>query len=109
MGRIYFKLDARTRRLLEREAKRRYGRSKGFMVKTASEIFLWYIRRLEEQKREARRAERVKRNFEKQIASWRSEQSKAATMLENGITTIYTENVEDFEKIPGIKAVNPFD
>ncbi|MBI5225743.1 PIN domain-containing protein [Candidatus Micrarchaeota archaeon] len=33
----------------------------------------------------------------------------AATMFENGIDTIYTENVEDFGKIPGIKAVNPFD
>lgn len=32
----------------------------------------------------------------------------AATMLENGITTIYTENTKDFERIPGIKAVNPF-
>ncbi len=33
----------------------------------------------------------------------------AATMLENGIDTIYTENTQDFQKIPGIKAVNPFD
>ncbi len=32
----------------------------------------------------------------------------AATMMENGIDTIYTENTEDFQKIPGIKAVNPF-
>ena len=32
----------------------------------------------------------------------------AATMLENGINTIYTENTHDFEKIPGIKAENPF-
>ncbi len=30
-------------------------------------------------------------------------------MLENGIDTIYTENVKDFEKIPGIRAVNPFE
>jgi predicted nucleic acid-binding protein len=30
------------------------------------------------------------------------------TMLENGITTIYTENTKDFEKIPHIKAINPF-
>ncbi len=33
----------------------------------------------------------------------------AATMLENGINTIYTENTQDFQKIPGIKAVNPFE
>ncbi len=32
----------------------------------------------------------------------------AATMLENGITTIYTENAGDFTGIPGIRAVNPF-
>jgi predicted nucleic acid-binding protein len=32
----------------------------------------------------------------------------AQTMLENGITTIYTENTKDFSKIKGIKAVNPF-
>ncbi len=31
----------------------------------------------------------------------------AATMLENGVKTIYTENVSDFKKIPGIKALNP--
>ncbi len=29
------------------------------------------------------------------------------TMKENGIDTIYTENEEDFRKIPGIKVVNP--
>ncbi len=32
----------------------------------------------------------------------------AATMIENGVGTIYTENADDFQKIPGIKAVNPF-
>ncbi len=32
----------------------------------------------------------------------------AQTMLENGITKIYTENTKDFEKVKGIKAVNPF-
>ncbi len=32
----------------------------------------------------------------------------AATMLENKIFTIFTENVRDFSKIPGIKAINPF-
>lgn len=32
----------------------------------------------------------------------------AATMLENGITTVYTENTKGFERIEGIKAVNPF-
>ncbi len=32
----------------------------------------------------------------------------AATMMENGIRTIYTENESDFAKIPGIRAVNPF-
>ncbi len=31
----------------------------------------------------------------------------AATMLENGIDTIYTE-AEGFGKVPGIKSVNPF-
>lgn len=31
----------------------------------------------------------------------------AATALENLVTTIYTENVKDFEKIQGIKAINP--
>ena len=31
----------------------------------------------------------------------------AATMKENGITTIYTENEKDF-KIPWIKVINPF-
>lgn len=30
------------------------------------------------------------------------------TMLENGITKIYTENTKDFAKIKGIKTVNPF-
>lgn len=33
----------------------------------------------------------------------------AATMLENGVDTIYTENAEDFAKIPGIRAINPFE
>lgn len=32
----------------------------------------------------------------------------AATMLENDIATIYTENTKDFNNIPGIRAVNPF-
>lgn len=32
----------------------------------------------------------------------------AATMLENSISIIYTENVKDFSKIPGITAINPF-
>lgn len=32
----------------------------------------------------------------------------AETMLENGIDTIMTENVKDYRRIPGIKAVNPF-
>lgn len=31
----------------------------------------------------------------------------AATMLENNLSKIYTENTRDFRKIPGIKAVNP--
>ncbi|MBI4361462.1 hypothetical protein HY572_06875 [Candidatus Micrarchaeota archaeon] len=73
MPRVYLKLNSRTRRLLEKEAKRRYGRSKGFMVKTASEIMLWYIDYLEKEKREARRTERIKRNFEKQLALRSSE------------------------------------
>ncbi len=33
----------------------------------------------------------------------------AATMIENGIFHIYTENVKDFNKIPGIITVNPFE
>lgn len=32
----------------------------------------------------------------------------AATALEQGITTILTENVKDFRRIPGIIAINPF-
>ncbi len=31
----------------------------------------------------------------------------AATMLENGITTIYTENEKDFNRIKEIKVINP--
>jgi len=30
-----------------------------------------------------------------------------ATMMENGITCVYTENVKDFNKIPGLTVVNP--
>ncbi len=33
----------------------------------------------------------------------------AQTMLENGINVIYTENTKDFNKIPYIKAINPFE
>lgn len=32
----------------------------------------------------------------------------AQTMLDNNIHLIYTENTKDFNKIPGIKAINPF-
>jgi len=32
----------------------------------------------------------------------------AATMLENKIFNIYTENTKDFSNVPGIKAINPF-
>ncbi len=32
----------------------------------------------------------------------------AATMLENSVFEIITENTSDFEKVPGIKARNPF-
>ena len=32
----------------------------------------------------------------------------SATMLENSLSSLYTENTKDFEKIAGIKAVNPF-
>ncbi|MBI5620539.1 type II toxin-antitoxin system VapC family toxin [Candidatus Gottesmanbacteria bacterium] len=32
----------------------------------------------------------------------------AATMLDNGITNIFTANTQDFSTIPGIRAVNPF-
>ncbi len=32
----------------------------------------------------------------------------AATMLDNGVRSIYTENIDDFEAIDGIEAVNPF-
>ncbi len=31
----------------------------------------------------------------------------AATMIENNIFTIYTENEADFKKIPGLKVINP--
>ena len=31
----------------------------------------------------------------------------ASTAFRHGIFTIYTENVKDFEKIPGIKPINP--
>jgi len=31
----------------------------------------------------------------------------AATMLENNVFAIYTENEKDFKKIPGIKVINP--
>ncbi len=33
----------------------------------------------------------------------------AATMRENNVFSIYTENDNDFEKIPWIKIINPFD
>ena len=33
----------------------------------------------------------------------------AATMLENNVFTIYTENEKDFRQIPGINVINPFD
>jgi len=32
----------------------------------------------------------------------------AATMQENGISKILTENIKDFKKMPGIEAENPF-
>ncbi len=32
----------------------------------------------------------------------------AETMKENGLDTIYTENTKDFERMQGIKTVNPF-
>jgi len=32
----------------------------------------------------------------------------AATMLDNGVRSIYTENIDDFEAIDGIEAINPF-
>ncbi len=32
----------------------------------------------------------------------------AQTMLDNNIHLIYTENTKDFNKIPGIRAINPF-
>jgi predicted nucleic acid-binding protein len=32
----------------------------------------------------------------------------SATMLQYGITTIYTENIKDFKKIKEITAINPF-
>ena len=31
-----------------------------------------------------------------------------ATMLDNGVRRIYTENIDDFERIDGIEAINPF-
>ena len=32
----------------------------------------------------------------------------AATMLDNGVRRIYTENVKDFNGVSGIDAINPF-
>ncbi len=32
----------------------------------------------------------------------------ASIMRENAINSIYTENVDDFKKIPGLKIINPF-
>ena len=32
-----------------------------------------------------------------------------ATMLENDIYSIYTENIKDFKKVPGIQVINPFE
>ena len=32
----------------------------------------------------------------------------AATMQENGVDTIITENITDFSKIPWLKVINPF-
>jgi predicted nucleic acid-binding protein len=32
----------------------------------------------------------------------------AATMLDNGVHTIYTENVRDFKGLKGIEVINPF-
>jgi predicted nucleic acid-binding protein len=32
----------------------------------------------------------------------------AATMLDNGVRSIYTENIDDFEAIDGIEAINLF-
>ncbi|MDE1868959.1 MAG: PIN domain-containing protein [Candidatus Micrarchaeota archaeon] len=32
----------------------------------------------------------------------------AETMLENGLSSIVTENEEDFKKVPGISVINPF-
>ena len=32
----------------------------------------------------------------------------AATMLDNRVRSIYTENIDDFEAIDGIEAINPF-
>ena len=31
-----------------------------------------------------------------------------ATMLDNGVRRIYTENIDDFKEIAGIEAINPF-
>jgi len=32
----------------------------------------------------------------------------AATMFDNGVRTIYTENEGDFKGLPGIEVINPF-
>lgn len=32
----------------------------------------------------------------------------AASMLENGIKNIFTENEKDFKRVPGIRVINPF-
>jgi len=33
----------------------------------------------------------------------------AATMIENNVFTIFTENTKDFKKIKGITAINPLE
>lgn len=48
----------------------------------------------------------VELNIEHNVHFW--DTHIAAVMLQHGITKIYTENVKDFKKIPGIQAINPF-
>lgn len=39
--------------------------------------------------------------------TWFWDSMLAATMQRNGVNIIYTENVKDFSKFPGLKAINP--
>lgn len=50
--------------------------------------------------------EAMKINAETGVGYW--DALIAATMIENGVTTIITENGKDFGRIPGLVVLNPF-